>query len=184
MDRQGQKKLGVKRFGQPTRTAIPAKNRLSLPPISFPLSMVDAFGSKQGGLAEQPLSPLEAPTVCHGAQGAQWALVNAFQESGSREGGGEAEGGLTLGNTARSRDSHGSRRAKHEMPTNKKTNTLNKRKGFWSEHRKHWGTHGGSKQWQETYDAIVQEQWSRRWRDLELIKVRQIDYIVCVYITG
>lgn len=79
-----------------------------------------AFGSKRGGwLFDHPLSPLEAPTVCQGAQGAQWALVNAFQESGSGERGGEAEGGLALRNAARSRgDSRGTGRAKHKMPTN------------------------------------------------------------------
>lgn len=85
--------------------------------MSSPLSLAVAFESKQGGaLFEHPLSPLEAPTVCQGAQGAQWALVNAFQESGGGEGGGEAEGGLALRNAASSRDNHGTGRAKHEMP--------------------------------------------------------------------
>lgn len=46
-----------------------------------------------------PLSPLVVAAVC---QRAQRALVNAFQESGGGERGGEAEGGLALRDAARS----------------------------------------------------------------------------------
>lgn len=52
------------------------------------------------GLSVDPLSPLVAPIVCQGAEGTQGALVNAFQESGGGEGGGEAEGRVTLRNSA------------------------------------------------------------------------------------
>lgn len=69
------------------RSAVP------IPQMSSPLSVV--FLHKGGGGGPSPphhhlRSPLEAHTVC---QGAQRALVKAFQESGSGEGGGEAEGG-------------------------------------------------------------------------------------------
>lgn len=77
-----------------------------LGPLSHPspLSLADACGPNAcgGGSSENALSPLEGPTVCQGAQGAQWTLVNAFQESGSGERGGEVEGGLALRNAARS----------------------------------------------------------------------------------
>ena len=112
-------------FWQPTRIQLlPSQQNISgsLPPNSSSFVKSLTFNSMQGGLPEHPLSPLEAPTVCQraqGAQGAQGALVKAFQESGSSEGGGEAEGGLALRNTARSRNSHGTGRAKHVMPTNK-----------------------------------------------------------------
>lgn len=86
-----------------------------LGPLSHPspLSLADAYGSNAygGRSSENPLSPLEGPTFCQGAQGAQWTLVNAFQESGSGERGGEVEGGFTLRNAARSwGDSHGTGR--------------------------------------------------------------------------
>lgn len=77
-----------------------------LGPLSHPspLSLAVAYGPNAcgGGSSENALSPLEGPTVCQGAQGAQWTLVNAFQESGSGERGGEVEGGLALRNAARS----------------------------------------------------------------------------------
>lgn len=117
-------------------TAISAKTSPSRPPLGK--SLAATLGEKQGGLTKHPLSPLKAPTVC---QGAQWALVKAFQESGSGEGGGEAEGGLALRNAACSRDSHGTGWAEHEMPTDGKQ-TLHKRKAFWSEQntmRDSWG---------------------------------------------
>lgn len=44
-----------------------------------------------------------------------------------------------------------------------------------------WGAYEGSKQWQETCDAIVRGQRGRRWRDYRLIKVLQIDYNVCAH---
>ena len=164
---------------------IPATNSRSLPPISSPLiPLAGALGSKQGGSSERPLSPLEAPTVSQGAQGAQRALVNAFQESGSGEGGGEAEGGrgLALRDAASSRDVRGTGRAEHENAHKwKKTNITQKKRGFWSEHR---GTREGSKQRQETCDAIVlrrAEQEVKRWG---LIKGLQTDYNVCVCIRG
>lgn len=81
-------------------------------PVSHPcpLSLADACGPNAygSGSSENALSPLEGPTVCQGAQGAQWTLVNAFQESGGGERGGEVEGGLALRNAARSwGDGHG-----------------------------------------------------------------------------
>lgn len=147
------------------------------------------FSLSKGGCLSTPLSPLEAPTVWKGVQGTQWALVKAFQESGSSEGGGEAEGGgggLALWNTACSWNSHGTGRAKHEMPTNKEKHYTKQRAfGPSTEMNKgkknKWGAYEGSKQWQETCDAIVRGQRGRRWRDYRLIKVLQIDYNVCAH---
>lgn len=59
-------------------------------------------GGGEGGGGGCPLSPLVVAAVCQRAQRAQRALVNAFQESGGGERGGEAEGGLALRDAARS----------------------------------------------------------------------------------
>lgn len=82
--------------------AIPAKHQLV--PAGQPFSCLIYAKRGEGSELTPPLSPFEVPTVCQGAQGAQRALVKAFQESGSREGGGEAEGGFALRYAARPRD--------------------------------------------------------------------------------
>lgn len=103
---------------QPTRimaTAIPATGQLFPSHRSHILHhQLSVYAREGGGWSEPPRSPLEAPTV---RQGAQRTLVKAFQESGSGEGGGEAEGGLPLWNAACS--GHVTGRAQRETPTNK-----------------------------------------------------------------
>lgn len=89
-------------------------NRSAVPIPQKSYSSSSAVCLCKGGWSKPPRSPLEAPTV---RQGAQRTLVKAFQESGSGEGGGEAEGGLPLWNAACS--GHVTGRAQRETATSK-----------------------------------------------------------------
>lgn len=144
---------------QTGRTRTKKLSFKGLGPLSHPspLSLTDAYGSNAygGRSSENPLSPLQGPTVCQGAQWAQWTLVNAFQESGSGERGGEVEGGLTLRNAARSwGDSRGTGRVNKlkkdasQMKWYISTTNFTQKMGLLFRAQR-------SKRWQETCDAIV-----------------------------